>query len=78
MQAIMLTLHTRTAFSSLDCNGLVCFTFNAGVHDRALKNCSKVEKDDRFLLPQHFCHSKFLTKCFASETEVLTVDIVHW
>jgi hypothetical protein len=48
---------------AITCMDVVDFFFN-----RALKN-DCVEKWDSFLLPQHFCHSKFLTeRCTASET----------
>jgi hypothetical protein len=68
MQARILKLLTRMQQAGPDCNSLVCFEKRSGI-----------ENFNPFMLPLHFCHSKFLTNNALQEKhiEALTVNIVH-
>jgi hypothetical protein len=52
--------HTHIADPGLGCNDFVCCTCNSGVCDKELKNAHKWTNVTVFLLPQYFCHNKFL------------------
>jgi hypothetical protein len=68
MQAIKLKLHTRSQHTPALIATAWCVPRSTLECVPAWKKCSKVKKNARFMLPQHFCHRKFLTKwCFASE-----------